>query len=51
MVHQVLQQPIQRKCCMLNGDHTCVFEAVPLSAKTSQVHNPIMLTEASASTE
>ena len=51
MIHQVLQQPIQRKCCMLHGDHSCVFEAIPLSAKTSQFQKSIILTEASAPTE
>jgi predicted ArsR family transcriptional regulator len=51
MIHQVLQRPIQRKCCMLNGDHSCIFEAIPLSAKPSEVQKPILLTEAIASTE
>jgi predicted ArsR family transcriptional regulator len=51
MIHQVLQQPIQRKCCMLHGDHSCVFEAIPLSAKSSQVQKPIMLSEASVPSE
>lgn len=47
MVHQVLQQPIQRKCCMLNGDHSCIFEAIPLDSKAN-LDQPIILTEAPA---
>lgn len=46
MIHQVLQQPIQRKCCKLQGDHSCVFEAIPLSTKSSLIEKPITLTEA-----
>lgn len=50
MIHQVLQQPIQRKCCMLHGDHSCVFEAIPLTNKAN-LEQPFILTEASAPTE
>jgi predicted ArsR family transcriptional regulator len=51
MIHQVLQQPIQRKCCMLHGDHSCVFEAIPLNSKAVPIDQTISFVEAPAPAE